>query len=628
MALLALCVTVVASQPDQSVVADSVRYRKELANWSREADFQRPAMLLRMEDRALYYRIFTLQNKGEWKKADELIANLNDPLLVGHILYQRYLINPSYHSEFSELNSWLKDFGDHPNAERVYQLAQRRHSDTDEDVIKPILVSTAMPLQTKVRNSNVTWMGLEDYVQRRLPGLTKTKQTKEQVAAADKLARQIRSDLSHDHISQALEHFNTNPITPKLTGPQQGVLLTQIAFGYYYNGKYPKARLIAQRAWRMKGQHQLIADWVSGLATWQLEEYSSAEQYFARIVKANQSEAIDPWFSAAGAFWAARAAAKQGNHGARQTYLQEAALYPTTFYGLLAHSALGYQLQPGNDDENNNVMASPQNAIRVLASYPAGERALALLDLDQKLLASSELAQLVAQNQNSVTVQKNVERAVRWVATQYDLKDVEQALAVKRGISPALQAACADDTLFPVMQEAVASSKQVDPALIHALIRQESRFNPKARNRTTGAAGLMQLMPKTASFMGAKKKIDANALMNPAVNLQLGQRYVGYLLRQPHIDNNLFYLAVAYNAGPGNLMNWQRKLSDQNDDPLLFIESIPFSQTRAFVERVMTNYWIYRIRLGQDAPSLKTLTEGEWPLHPTMQSGFNLASVN
>ena len=69
---------------------------------------------------------------------------------------------------------------------------------------------------------------------------------------------------------------------------------------------------------------------------------------------------------------------------------------------------------------------------------------------------------------------------------------------------------------------------------------------------------------------------------------------------------------MAYNGGPGNLNKWRRK-SDYQGDPLLFIESIPSRETRAFVERVLTNLWIYRFRLGQPAPSLDAIAAGAWP---------------
>ena len=82
----------------------------------------------------------------------------------------------------------------------------------------------------------------------------------------------------------------------------------------------------------------------------------------------------------------------------------------------------------------------------------------------------------------------------------------------------------------------------------------------------------------------------------------------------PEVGNNLFLLAAAYNAGPGTLNKWRRSLDDVND-PLLFIESLPYAETRDYVEKVLANYWIYRMRLGQPSPSLDAVAAGGWPVY-------------
>ena len=118
-------------------------------------------------------------------------------------------------------------------------------------------------------------------------------------------------------------------------------------------------------------------------------------------------------------------------------------------------------------------------------------------------------------------------------------------------------------------------------------------------------------MPSTASYMA--KGIDVS-LTHPQTNISVGQKYVRHLLMDPSVNNDLFYMAIAYNAGPGNLSRWKKQYKNI-DDPLLFIESIPSAETRNFVERVMVNYWIYRIRAGKDNPSLDAVasdTKGEY----------------
>jgi soluble lytic murein transglycosylase len=105
----------------------------------------------------------------------------------------------------------------------------------------------------------------------------------------------------------------------------------------------------------------------------------------------------------------------------------------------------------------------------------------------------------------------------------------------------------------------------------------------------------------------------------------LGQHYLRYLMEYDPIGPNLFLVAAAYNSGPGNLQRWQSEVN-YNDDPLLFIASIPVRETRLFIERVMANLWIYQMRLNQKTPTLDALASHRWPLYvsvdPGVQSGF------
>src|SRR5690606_2956895 len=131
----------------------------------------------------------------------------------------------------------------------------------------------------------------------------------------------------------------------------------------------------------------------------------------------------------------------------------------------------------------------------------------------------------------------------------------------------------------------------------------------------TGATGLMQVMPATAAYIADDKIYETTRgrilLKRPTINLSIGQDYLQHLLDLSAVNNDLLFLCLAYNAGPGKLGQW-RKERAAIDDPLLFIETIPFAETRAFVERVMANYWIYQMRLNEAQPSLDALAAGDW----------------
>ena len=124
----------------------------------------------------------------------------------------------------------------------------------------------------------------------------------------------------------------------------------------------------------------------------------------------------------------------------------------------------------------------------------------------------------------------------------------------------------------------------------------------------------MQLMPATARFVARVSGFPASAVQlgRPEVNIALGQKYLELLLEDDNVGGDLFRLAAAWNGGPGNLERWQRDPRSY-DDPLLFIETIPAGETRAFIEHVLANLWIYRHRLGQPSPSLDALAAGQWP---------------
>jgi len=77
------------------------------------------------------------------------------------------------------------------------------------------------------------------------------------------------------------------------------------------------------------------------------------------------------------------------------------------------------------------------------------------------------------------------------------------------------------------------------------------------------------------------------------------------------------YIATAYNAGPGNLIKWKKKIA--TDDPLLFLESIPSKETRSFVERIVVNYWIYRNLMGEPLASLDNVATGQWPYYQQIE---------
>lgn len=150
----------------------------------------------------------------------------------------------------------------------------------------------------------------------------------------------------------------------------------------------------------------------------------------------------------------------------------------------------------------------------------------------------------------------------------------------------------------------------LDKALVYAIVRQESRFNPTAVS-SAGAVGLMQLMPEAAARAAGddKLKADMSPLFDPAFNLRVGQDYLTWLMERG-VGYDILRTVAAYNGGPGTLTRTAQMLGDDADDPLMLIESLPAQETRNYVEKVMANYWGYKEQWGEDAPSLDAVASG------------------
>ncbi|MBD2078698.1 transglycosylase SLT domain-containing protein [Leptolyngbya sp. FACHB-17] len=130
--------------------------------------------------------------------------------------------------------------------------------------------------------------------------------------------------------------------------------------------------------------------------------------------------------------------------------------------------------------------------------------------------------------------------------------------------------------------------RQLNPMLVTALIRQESRFEPDIKS-SVGAVGLMQVMPETGEYIANNIKVKQFKLADPETNIKFGTWYLDYTHLQ--YDNNSMLAVASYNAGPGAVAGWVSKAKSQ--DPDEFVEAIPYSETRGYVKSVLGNYWNY-----------------------------------
>ena len=546
---------------------------------------------LNAEDEGLYGRIFLHQEAGEWKEADRLIEQLSNRILMGHVLYQRYMHPTKYRSEYKELRDWMALYADHPGAQKVYSLALKRRPKNYKYPKRPVAGyfygrSTDPGAQVK----NV-------YVSKRM----RSKDEKARVAA---LKRSIERHVRRGGPTKAKEILLESRDRGLLDTIETDHLLSLIAAGFFAVGKDALALSIASATIKRSDMRIPRAHWTAGLASWRMGQLQDAARHFEILALSDKASG---WNVAAAAYWAARAHLLTRQPQKVNHWLNIAALHSRTFYGLLARRNLGLPTY-------FNWETPPLTEARLarLTSVPGGARTLALLQLGRNSMAEKELRKIYPRS-NSHPSNSPLAGAILAVTTVANLPGLSMRIGSEWGDGKDNPN---DGALYPAPNWALDGGKDVDKALVFAIIRQESRFNPNAKSHA-GARGLMQIMPGTANFIVGKKKFHGaarNLLLDPELNMSLGQTYLRQLLDHEGIEGNLFLLAVAYNSGPGNLAKWRLKMKYHND-PLLFIESIPNSETRGFIERVLTNLWIYRKHLEQPTPSLDAIAAGDWPLY-------------
>ncbi len=536
---------------------------------------------LTAEDAALYRRVFALARDGAWSAAETLLAQVSDDLLQGTLLAQRCL-SPRRTCQGEEARQWLADYPDHPQAEAVHALAKARSG-------------RGVPVPRPEDLRALAGRGGVDGGELWLRGLAVSHLPPARAAQANALAARFRRALSQGATLTARRLLAEGEL-PRLLAPvDHDRFKGALAFSYFLDGRDDLAREWAEPAALRSGERAPQAAWAAGLANWRQRRFAQAEGFFGIVARAH---AADPWTQAGGAYWAARAALHARRPQEVNGWLGLAAEHPRTFYGLIARRALGLPIGFGWDAETLS-----RDDRETLAQYPGGRRAMALLQIGEAEAAEAELRLLFP------NVDPTTQQAVVAVADAGGLAGLSIRLSAEM---QRREGVIYDNARYPVPAWRPADGWKVDRALVYAFTRQESGFDARAASRR-GALGLMQLMPATARFVGGGA-VDAADLLDPAFNLALGQRYLNRLLADPAVRGNLFYLAVAYNGGPGNLALWRDKANAGND-PLLFIEALPARETRRFIERIMANLWIYRLRLDQDTPSLDAVANGHWPVY-------------
>ncbi len=611
--------------------------------------------VLSSKDVSLYRQIFSLVEDGEWDAVEAKLAEVDDDLLKGSLLAQRYLVT---YGEIDPkvLIDWLQNYGDTPEAEAIYLLAKARLGDSSLNIPSPLIGETLPDRGIAIKDGGANWGGggyhstvaqqkekaaargkkaatskkkgrsvkAGKLDKKGAPAATKIAATKATPSAKASKAVKAKKPRTGKAVRAAGTKGRAAPSSSKggsglspfwtalrQNDPDRAALLLEasqgksatlspemadmkIALSAYYltHGRTGDAARISGEIITQSTTPPPNAYWVAGLAEWRQGNHEQASRHFEAIAGGGKASG---WLTSASAYWAARADLVARHPERVNAWLETAAAYPRTFYGIMARRALA---RSGDNAWENSVLAGLD--VELLSATPGTRRALALIQIGKTDKAAAELALLFPH------ASPELGRSIQALAFAGNMPEL-----AKRFGSALLsrEDSSVDVSNYPLPNWQPDGGWALDKALVYAFVRQESAFNVTARS-AVGAAGVMQLMPATARIV-AGEKVDRKTLHDPESNMELGQKYLNHLLDDPIVEGNLFYLAAAYNGGPGAVQRW--KANGVTDDPLYFIETIPARETRVFVQRVMTNLWIYRDRMGQTAPSLDAVVDGKWP---------------
>ena len=532
---------------------------------------------LSAHDAELYTHAFQQEADGHWAVALRDLSNVTDPLLKGHLLARHYL-SASSRPSVDELQAWMAENADLPQAEDIYSLAMAKGGHASSGDINDPLHGSLVGSSVDTSDDGANWEELA------FNDEAKTAQGR----SYKKMLRRAFHDKQPELAAMVLHDAAMKGVDA--TDLDEMKLLA--ALNYFITGQSRDTLNLAEDVIARSGRDLPAAFWLAGLAEWRLGQAEKARHHFEHLAEAPDSTS---WMMAAGAFWAARANLVSHHPDLVNHWLEIAATYPRTFYGLLARRILGYEtLFSWTSVPFTEVDAD------VLQRVPGGRRALALLQVGQRQAAEDEIRRAYPR------AGKSLRQSMLALSQSADMDE----LAVRLGGMSSGQSN--DKVSYPVPQWTPKNGWTIDRALVFAFVRQESRFDPHARS-SRGAGGLMQIMPATATAITGSK-LAKNHLSDPEYNLGLGQRYLAKLLNADPVNGNLIYLAASYNAGPGKVAQWIGNFGKVND-PLLFIESLPSRETRSFVQQIMTNYWVYRGRLGLPSASLDQIATGQWPTY-------------
>ena len=526
------------------------------------------------DERSLYGAILTQIGNQNWTDARTAILALPETdSMRAHLQAELYLAKGSPKVELFDLMDVLAKAPYLPQAERLSALAKKRGAQVLPDLpaTRELMWTGTSPQRKMLRA--VAGDGMAD-------------------ALRGRLLQQIKDDKPAE--GEAL----VEAALPSLTIEGRTELRQRLAWSYFICGDTANARRISALAVQDgSGAFLAPAHWVMGLAAWRDKDWNgAASAFYQAAVNAGDADLRSSAY-----FWAARAVMADKRPERVNALLRAAARDEETLYGLLARETLG--LGPSKALQREPVSTQDWAALATRANV---RNAVILNALGRATEADEVLRHEAA-----------LDSGARYTALVHLASDLSlpttQLWLAQRSPSGRKSAAYAR---YPRPEWTPTNGWQVDKALVFAHALQESRFQTKARS-TADARGVMQVRTGTGGELAsaAGMPFTGEQLYDPATNLALGQMYLKKLSQMRATGGLLPKIIAAYNAGPLPIEKWNVQVRDEGD-PLLFIESVPYYETRAYLNAVLRNYWIYQMDETGTSPALAAMAQGLWTRFP------------
>ncbi|WP_425500366.1 lytic transglycosylase domain-containing protein [Pontixanthobacter rizhaonensis] len=541
--------------------------------------------LLSRSDKNFYRTLFDAIDDQNWSRVETMLASRADGPLHQVARAEYYLHANSPRVEGNQIQNWLSASRELPQASQLSRLGERRGLEQVFSLPREQAFVRQPYASKRIRPSSV-----KDGT---MPGSVRS-------AILDR----IKND-DPDGAKQLLDGIDAS-----LSGAARAEWRQRVAFSYYIENNDPAAFAVARTVNEASGAWVAEGNWVAGLAAWRMQDCGSAAVYFEQAAMGSTNNEL----TAAARYWASRSYIRCRAPERSAEQLRAAALMDETLYGMLAREQLGQSLPQTHSSADFDL--TDWNSLRGEENV---RTAVALAEIGRDNLADEVLRhQAKIGDASQYNALSRLARELGVPSTQ-----LWMAHNAPRGAQsePALR--------FPAPRWEPVNGWKVDPALAYAHTLQESNFRPAVVS-PAGARGLMQIMPAAAIDHRAKLGVrgDARDLSKPEINLAFGQEHLNMLRDSQATQGKLPKIMAAYNAGLRPVGRWNSEIRDQGD-ALLYMESIPYWETRGYVAIVMRNYWMYERQAGGASESRKALAEGQWPGFPELSgSRVRFSSAN